>query len=180
MKEIVSILKKGGIGVFPTDTLYGLVGSAGSKRAVERVYVVKKRDTTKPLIVLISKWSDLETFGIKLTKLERVYAERVWPGRVSIIFPCPSKKFSYLHRGTGSIAIRFARNKTLQTLLRKTGPLVAPSANPESLPPAETIREAREYFSDTVDFYYAGGRKKGNPSRLIRLSSDGIPETLRG
>ncbi len=179
MQDIVSILKKGGIGVFPTDTLYGLVGSAGSKRAVERIYAVKKRDTTKPLIVLISKWGDLETFGIKLTKSQRVYVERVWPGRVSIIFPCPGKKFSYLHRGTGSIAIRFPWNKTLQTLLRKTGPLVAPSANPEGLPPAETIRDARHYFGDTVDFYYAGGRKKGNPSKLVRLSPEGILETLR-
>ncbi|MBP7805265.1 MAG: threonylcarbamoyl-AMP synthase [Candidatus Pacebacteria bacterium] len=179
MKEIVSILKKGGIGVFPTDTLYGLVGSAGSRRAVERIYAVKKRDTKKPLIVLISKWSDLEAFGIKLTKSQMTYARRVWPGRVSIIFPCPDKKLSYLHRGTGSIAIRFPRNKVLQLLLRKTGPLVAPSANPESLPPAETVREARDYFGDTADFYYPGGRKKGNPSRLIRLSSDGIPETLR-
>jgi L-threonylcarbamoyladenylate synthase len=180
MQDIVSILKKDGIGVFPTDTLYGLVGSAFSKHAVEKIYAVKKRDTKKPLIVLISKWSDLKTFGIELSKLQMACVRRVWPGKVSIIFPCPGKKFAYLHRGTDSIAVRFPKQKTLCTLLNKTGPLVAPSANPEGLPPAENIREAREYFGDAIDFYYAGGRKKGKPSKLIRLLPDGTIETLRG
>lgn len=179
MQNIVSILKKDGIGVFPTDTLYGLVGSANSARAVEKIYAVKKRDLKKPLIVLISKLSDLETFGIKLTKLQMECVRRIWPGKVSIIFPCRGKKFSYLHRGSESLAIRFPKQKTLCELLRKTGSLVAPSANPEGLPPAETIREAREYFGDAVDFYFAGGRKKGKPSKLIRLLPDGTIETLR-
>ena len=54
MGNIVTILKQGGIGVLPTDTIYGLVGSALSQRAVKRIYKVRKRNPKKPFIILIS------------------------------------------------------------------------------------------------------------------------------
>lgn len=52
-EEYIEILLNGGIGVYPTDTLYGLVGSALSVDAVERIYAIKQREYHKPLIVLI-------------------------------------------------------------------------------------------------------------------------------
>ncbi len=60
-------------------------------------------------------------------------------------------------------------DKALHTFLKKTGPLVAPSANLQGVPPAETIAQAKKYFGNTVDFYLAGGRKKGKPSKIISL-----------
>ncbi len=59
-REIVKILKKGGIGVIPTDTVYGLVGSALSRAAVERIYRVRKREKEKPFITTV------RGFGYKL------------------------------------------------------------------------------------------------------------------
>ena len=53
-QDIIKILKNGGVGIMPTDTLYGLVGSAYSKKAVNRIYKLKKRKKSKKLIVLIS------------------------------------------------------------------------------------------------------------------------------
>ena len=58
--QIIKILKSGGIGVMPTDTLYGLVGSAFSKKAINRIYKIKNRDKKKKMIVLISSIKDLE------------------------------------------------------------------------------------------------------------------------
>src|SRR4051812_10236635 len=112
MEEIIKQLKNDGIGVIPTDTLYGIVGSALSKKAVERIYEVKGRNTNKPFIVLISDFADLKKFGVTPTKDQNEYLKKIWPGRVSVIFPCSGKKFEYLHRGTNTLAFRFPRKNS--------------------------------------------------------------------
>ncbi len=176
--KVLTMLKKGAIGVFPTDTLYGVVGSALSKKAVERIFAVKGRSEGKPLIILISSLDDIKRFGINLLPDHVTYLESVWPGAFSIILPCPHQKFAYLHRGTKSLAFRMPKKKSLCDFLKVSGPLTAPSANPQGLKPAHTIAEAKKYFADSVDFYFAGGRKTGKPSRVVSLLS-GKPLILR-
>ena len=177
-KKVIGILKNGGVGVMPTDTIYGLVGSAFSKQAVDRIYKIKNRDTNKPLIVLISSVKDLEEFSI--TNVQSSTLNKFWPGKVSIILPCTSPKFRYLHRGTKSIAFRLPAKKSLIEILKKTGPLVAPSANPESLKPAENIKQAKKYFTNGVDFYLSVGILKNESSTLIKVDKSGGIEILRG
>ncbi|MEI6581241.1 MAG: Sua5/YciO/YrdC/YwlC family protein, partial [bacterium] len=84
-KKIIEILKHDGIGVMPTDTIYGLVGSAFSKEAVRRIYKIKKRNKKKKSIVLISSLKDLEKFKIKINKEQAKILKKFWPGKVSII-----------------------------------------------------------------------------------------------
>jgi L-threonylcarbamoyladenylate synthase len=165
--------------VFPTDTLYGLVGSAFSKKAVKRIYAVKKRNMKKPLIVLIGSFRDVKRFGVVLTSIQRKFLRHVWPGPVSVILPVRGKKFVYLHRGTRGVAFRLPRSVRLRSFLKKTGPLVAPSANPEGKPPAKVIAQARRYFGDTIDFYIDGGILKRNPSTLLQMKGNGYT-ILRG
>ena len=169
----IEILRKGGIGVMPTDTIYGVVGQALNKKTVERIYAVRKRTPSKPMIILISSFDDLKLFNIKI-ELERL--NKFWPGKVSIILPCPDEKFYYLHRGSNSLAFRLPNNENLQKLISQTGPLVAPSANLEGLPPATTIKEAKKYFGDKVDFCLDGGKIEGSPSKLIKLGNGEIIE----
>ena len=165
-KEIIKILKKGGIGVMPTDTLYGLVGSTFSKEAVKRIYKLKQRDKNKKLIILISSVNDLKKFKINLTNVQSRILNKIWPGKVSVIL--------------NNVAFRLPKNKKLIEILKKTGPLVGPSANPEGLKSAENISQAKKYFGDKVDFYLAGGTLKGEPSALIKISKNGEIKVLRG
>lgn len=166
------------MGVLPTDTLYGLVGSAFSPTAVEKIYRLKKRDPKKPLIVLISDWQDLEKFGAEISATDKKILEEHWPGPTSVILSVTGNNFEYLHRSTGTIAFRWPKNEKLQEILKVTGPLVAPSANPEGQPPATTIAEAKKYFGDQVSFYQDGGTLAGAPSTLIKLQNGKI-EILR-
>ena len=160
--NVIKILQKGGIGVLPTDTIYGLVGRAEDKEAVAKIKKFKKRSTGKPFIVLISSLKDLEKFGIKLNPEDRKILVKIWPGPVSVAF---SPKLSF----------RWPKNKLLTEIIKKTGPLVAPSANPEGLPPASTITEARAYFSDKVNFYLSNRKKlTGLASTLIGLKNGKI------
>ncbi|MBP6942701.1 MAG: threonylcarbamoyl-AMP synthase [Candidatus Buchananbacteria bacterium] len=172
VQEITDQINKGAIGVLPTDTLYGVVASIKQLEAVERVYTVKQRDRHKACIVLIAKLDDLQLFGITVDE----YRDRLneyWPGPVSVVLPtgtCPE----HLCRKGPSLAVRFPNDPWLQSLLALTGPLIAPSANPETQPPATTIAEAQQYFNSDIDFYVDGGILAGKASTLISLVE---PET---
>ena len=179
IEKVIHILKNGGIGIMPTDTIYGLVGSALRPKTLERIYKVRRRKPTKPAIILVGNFDDLKLFGITPALKVKKLLKKYWPGKVSIILPCPSKKFSYLHRGAKSLAFRLPKKKSLRNLLHKTGPLVAPSANYEGLPPARNIKEASSYFGGSVDFYLNGGKIISKPSVLIAVKN-GKEIILRG
>lgn len=173
-------LKKGHIGVMPTDTIYGLVGSALIPKTVQRIYKVRKRDPKKPLLILISSLSDLKKFEVDMKNVDLKLLKKYWPGKVTIILPLTKlgiSKFKYLHRSRGTLAFRYPYNTRLISLLKKTGPLVAPSANISGGEPSQNIAEARAYFGDKVDFYVAG-RVSKKPSKIISLI-DGKIEILR-
>jgi L-threonylcarbamoyladenylate synthase len=173
-KEIIDVLKSGGVGVIPTDTLYGIVASTSNPEAVERVYAIRNRDAGKACIILIADIPELEKFSIELSSKERDWLEAVWPGQVSIMLPCMNEQLQYLTRGTGHLVFRMPDDEVLRTLLRETGPLIAPSANLEGQAPAETIDEAKEYFGDSVDFYIDGGVLRGAPSTIVKLENDHV------
>ena len=176
--KIVTALTSGGVGVIPTDTTYGIVGSAFTRGAVERIYKLRRRDSDKPFIILIGDRKDLGRFGVVTTKAEKKILDHVWPGAVSVILPCADPTLAYLHRGKNTLAFRLPAKIDLTELLSKTGPLVAPSANPQGMPVATTIAEARTYFGNEMDFYQDGGTIIAPPSRLIEIWN-GVEKVLR-
>lgn len=99
---------------------------------------------------------------------------------MSVIFNCSNKRFDYLHRGVKSIAFRLPEKKFLKNLIKKTGPLVAPSANPEGEEPAQNITEAKKYFGDKVDFYVSGRIKNNLPSTLVEIKNGKIKILRKG
>jgi L-threonylcarbamoyladenylate synthase len=178
-EKLVKVLKEGKVAVIPTDTIYGVVGRAEDQLVVERIYAIRKRNPEKPCIILISDTGELEKFSISLTLEQKEKLKEFWPGPVSIILDCLDEKFSYLHRGTNTLAFRVPASEELRNLLKQTGPLIAPSANPEGLSPAKTTQEARNYFGDTVDLYIDEGEVVGKASKVIKLHKDGGVSILR-
>ena len=159
-----------------TDTLYGVVARADNEKAVERVYELKDRDSRKSPIVLIASPDQL--WDTPPEAAERIIEES-WPGPVSIILPS-LKAPVWIRRDNDSVAYRLPANDALQNLVRQTGPLIAPSANPEGQAPAMSLKEAQDYFGDQVDFYIDGGVvESATPSRLIKVGEDGATERLR-
>ena len=171
---VIETLKQGGIAVIPTDTLYGIVASARIPEAVELVYRIRGRERAKPCIVLLADSAGLEEFGVALTESETEFLKQYWPGAVSVVLSCTEERFSYLHRGTGTLAFRVPDNQWLHEVLREAGPLVAPSANLAGMPTATTIDEARRYFQDQVDVYEDAGKLESEPSTLVRLDAHGV------
>lgn len=172
-EEIAKAIKRGDILILPTDTIYGIVCSALNKKSIERLYKIRKRSTNKPMIILISSVKDIKTFGI-----DQKIPFKAWPKKISIIFDCKNAKYKYLHRDRNTLAFRIPDNPSLVRLLKKAGPLVAPSANIEGGKPSETIKEAEAYFKNNVNMYVDAGLLKSKPSKIIHIKN-GLIEVVR-
>ncbi|EKE11808.1 MAG: hypothetical protein ACD_15C00024G0005 [uncultured bacterium] len=166
-QNIADLISQGGIGVLATDTIYGLVVSVWKKESIERAYKIRKRDERKPMIVLISSWEDLDRFGAVISEKEKEELSKWWPGKISIILPCQKAGTEHLRRGKSSLAFRWPKKKDLERLIRKTGPLLAPSANTSGMSPAKNIEEALKYFGNKADFYIDEGEIDSEPSTLV-------------
>jgi len=173
LQSIIKKIKIGGIGIIPTDTIYGIVANALDPVVVEKVYDLKHRNTTKRFIVLIGSFADLHLFNIELKENTKKILNKLWPGPFSIDLPVSDKKFKYLTRDSDSLAFRFPKSKKLLEILKETGPIIAPSANPEGDNPVVNLSEAKKYFPN-LDFYINGGILKNNPSTVVSIVGDKV------
>ena len=158
-----------------TDTIYGVLAHAANKRAVEKVYHVKHRAHHKQLIVLIADPNSVPAHN------ELIDFYSATGDQPTSIIVSQSDEPEWITRGGESVAYRVVKTGQLKDVIDAVGPLVAPSANPEGLPPARNVDEARAYFGDSVDLYVDGGEVPVGtpPSRLIRIHDDGTIDQLR-
>lgn len=169
------MLCNGGVIVARTDTLYGILGRADNPRTVARIARLKSRSAGKPFIVLLARKRDLKDFGVMLTPTVRRAIVQYWPGPNTLICDVPKTAYTHIHQGVSSIAFRVPNDAALVRLLKKTGPLVAPSANLEGKDPVKTIAEAWEYFGNKIDGYVDGGRARAKrPSRIFKVSDSDL------
>jgi tRNA threonylcarbamoyl adenosine modification protein (Sua5/YciO/YrdC/YwlC family) len=174
ISRIADILKSGGVGVIPTDTIYAIAAVASDAVAVDRMYRIRKRDEGKSCIVLLPDRDGASALGAKVTERQEAFLDAVWPGPVSVVLPIDPAA-SIRVRTTGmTLAFRVPAFPMLRELLLRTGPLLVPSANPQGLRPAADVCEASGYFGDSVDVYADGGASGGEPSTLIRFEGDCI------
>ena len=163
-ENLIKILKEGGVAVMPTDTIYGVVGSDLNKNTVDIIFKIRNRNPEKPCINLIGSIDQLQKFNISISEGQKKQIQN---------FTEPT---SFILDTT---SFRLPDNENLRNLLLQTGPLIAPSANTEGMPPAQNIFEAKKYFGRNVDIYIDGGEIKGKASRVIKLHKDGSIDILR-
>ena len=163
---LINLLQQGGVGVLPTDTVYGLVASAHHPQAVTRLYQLKHRER-KPGTTIAASVQQLAGLGIDPKVLARV--AYLWPNPISILLPLPDS-LQHIHQGRGDSPFRVVADPSLRELLEQTGPLVTSSANLPGQPLATNLAEAQAYFGNQVDFYVDGGTMVNRPpSTIIRL-----------
>lgn len=172
--RIVAQLMAGGVGVVPTDTIYGIVALASDTNAVQRLYDLKRREG-KPGTVIAASHQQLIALGLDPAVVGAV--SHLWPNPMSVVIPA-GPGLEYLHQGLGDIAARVPADERLRAFLEKTGPLLTSSANHPGEEPASDIAQAQAYFGDEVDFYVDDGARRGVASTVVRYR-DGRFETLR-
>ena len=171
--EAAAVLGRGGLVVFPTESVYGLGADATSSAAVERLVAVRGRDEGKPILVLASELRMVTQVVRHVPLLARRLAARLWPGALTLVLPARDGLSAALTAGTGTIGVRVPDHAAARALVAALGrPVTAPSANPPGAKPAETVDEARTYFGVRVDAYVDGGRCDGAPSTVVKIEGD--------
>lgn len=175
--SVISVLKNEQLIIAKTDTIYGILAVANSKKAVETLYEVKKRPLNKPVIILVADIDEIPN----LTPSIKYEYQEVSKNRPTTIVTKVSPNFlPHLPRNGGTLAFRVVPESPLAELIRTVGLLVAPSANPSGEEPAKNITEAINYFHDLVSIYVDSEEvADAQPSQIVRINEGGEIEFLR-
>ena len=145
-------MKKGGVILYPTETIYGLGCNAFDEQAVARIFTIKGRPDTKPVLVLVRNLTMLKSIVDDIPPVAVKLMEKFWPGPLMIIFNTRKILNSLLTAGTGKIGVRIPGNKFCIKLLREAKtPIVSTSANISGVQYDPSIRSLKQLFSDKVD-----------------------------
>jgi L-threonylcarbamoyladenylate synthase len=172
--DSLGIVERGGIIAYPTESFYALGVLATDEKALESLFLLKKRPADKPLPLIVG---DLETLASVVKRVpDRAIElmERYWPGPLTIIFEAADNISDLLTAGTGRVAVRVPGESVALRLAREAGfPITATSANVSSEPPADNPDAVLNYFGDSIGLIIDGGRTPGGrPSTIVDATTD--------
>lgn len=179
LSEAASLIRKGGLVAYPTDTTYGIAADPFNEKAVSRIFKAKRRPASKPILLLTKDMHWLHSLVGRLSPIEKEVIKRFWPGPLSLVFKASSKLSPSLTAGTGKIGFRIPAEFFPIALIQSSGfPLTATSANLSGLDSPVTAREVAGMIGDELDLILDGGICDSLPSTLLDLSEGG-PRILR-
>ena len=156
---VSKIISDGGVAVIPTDTVYGIVADAMNYDAVKKAYEVKKRDYSKPMILLVSNYEMLNNYVKDISNFELELMNNYWPGELTILLKRNENVLDIVTNGGELVGIRIPNNKTLIELIDKVGkPLISTSANISKKETITDISMLEQSLLDNVDYIYDGGK----------------------
>ncbi len=175
-----AILSGGGLVAFPTESFYGLGADALDPRALARVFAVKGRPESKPLLVLVDSVAMVEDVVSEVPAGARALMARHWPGALTLVLKAAAHVPEKLTAGTGTIGVRMPGHPVALALVRAARrPVTAPSANPSGAEPPTTALAVRRHFDDVVDLILDGGSTAGGAGSTIADCTVWPPRILR-
>jgi L-threonylcarbamoyladenylate synthase len=182
LQQTVSALEKDGVILYPTDTIWGLGCDAISKKAIEKIYIIKGRGYDKPLIVLVSSFTQL--YQVVRRVHPRVdtllhYHERP----LTIIYPQAQEPYRHLAARDGSIAVRVVESGICHHIIESFGkPITSTSANLSGQPTPLKFENINLELVRMVDYTLPAYMEKdmsGKPSAIARYDANGELEFIR-
>lgn len=180
IEQAARIIREGGLVVFPTETVYGLGANALDAEAIRKIYALKGRPETSPLIVHVASIEQAKELAAEwLPEAERL-ARRYWPGPLTLVVPKKSLIPNEATAGLPTVGLRMPRHPVALELLRAAGvPIAAPSANRFTQLSPTTAAHVREAFGAETPFLLDGGPcEVGLESTVIAVTREGL-EVLR-
>ena len=180
LDEAARVLGRGGLVAFPTETFYGLGAAALDRRAVRRVFEVKGRPASMPLLVLVDSEAMVGRVALEIPARARALITRHWPGALTLVLRASAGLPAELTAGTGTVGVRLPAHATARALVRALGaPVTAPSANPTGAEPPTTAGAVLAHFGDALDLVLDGGPTSGGaPSTVVDVTVD-PPRVIR-
>lgn len=173
-------IRQGGVVVIPTETVYGIACDALNKDAVMRVFEVKGRPSDNPLIVHISEWDMLDMVAQDIPPLAKKFAEKYWPGPLTLVLPKRPEVPLETTGGLNSVAVRMPRHRVALDVIRQAErPIAAPSANVFMALSPTRAQDIDPEILVEVDVILDGGPcEVGLESTVLDLTDD-TPRILR-
>jgi len=181
LKNCITHLKKGGLILYPTDTLWGIGCDANNTEAVKKIYALKKRIDSKSLICLVADERMLSKYIKEIPEVALDIIE-VAESPTTIIYDAPQNVAPNLIASDNSIAIRIPDDEFCFQLLRKfNGAIVSTSANISGEPSPNSFSEISNDILKGVDYVVNLHREKksSKPSSIIKLSNAGLVTIIR-
>jgi len=176
----VDVLKSGGIILYPTDTIWGIGCDASCDTAVKKVYEIKRRDHSKPLICLASSFEMVGKYVeiLNLKKLKSISEE----SPTTFIFNNPIKISKYVSSNNNSIGFRVPNDNFCLKLLNKFGrPIVSTSANISGIDIPLEFNSISSEIKSEVDYIvnYGKNKKSYKASTILKIDENGLITKLR-
>jgi L-threonylcarbamoyladenylate synthase len=180
IERAIQILRRGGLVAFPTETVYGLGADATHSAAVGRIFAVKGRPATNPLIVHVANAAVARRYAAHWPAAARKLAAAFWPGPLTLVLPKTRRIVAEATAGLSTVALRCPDHPMALELLRRfDGPVAAPSANRSTRISPTTAKHVRKELGEKVDLILDGGPcRVGIESTVLDLTQ-GRPVILR-
>ena len=162
LAEAAAIIRRGGLVVFPTETVYGLAADATNPKAIERLNQVKGRPPEKPYSLHLHSAAQVGDFVAAVPPLAAKLMERFWPGPLTIVMPSKDGK---------TVGFRLPNHPVASAFLKACGvPVVAPSANRSGSAPPTDANEVLEALGGSFDCLLdAGPTPMGRESTVVEV-----------
>jgi L-threonylcarbamoyladenylate synthase len=168
IEKASKIIKSGGIVVFPTDTVYGIGCDPYNKEAIQKIYKIKSRESSKSLPILAFS-KDVATKIAEFDKNAEKIAEKIWPGPLTLILKLTDEKLKASLNIDNKIAIRVPKHQCTLELLEKCDFLVGTSANISGMGPFRNPEKCYQNIQDFDLFLDGGTITSGGESTIIEF-----------
>jgi L-threonylcarbamoyladenylate synthase len=182
LRNSLSTLKKGGIILYPTDTVWGIGCDATNPLAVSRIFTIKHRKESKSLITLVDGITMLERYVSEIPSIAYDLIE-VSDSPLTIIYPAGKSLAPGVYDEDGSVGIRICSEEFCAEIIKRfRKPLISTSANKSGQPFPADFSEIDEELTGEVDYivkYRQNDRRKYSPSPVIKINKNGVFEIIR-
>lgn len=181
IEKALEVLKRGGLILYPTDTVWGIGCDATNAEAVQKIYKLKQRADNKALICLVNNYSMLERHVDNVPKMAYTILD-IADKPTTVIYDAPAGIAENLVADDNTLAIRIVDHDFCKRMIRYLGrPIVSTSANLAGKPTPKSFKEIDEVILKGVDYVVILHRQKngGNPSTIIKLSNSGGVKIIR-
>ena len=175
VSQATEIIKQGGIGIFPTDTAFGIGCRVDNAESVKRLFEIRRRPGTQATPVLFDKINQVKEYTLPFDSRVESLMQKYWPGALTIVLDCITEKVSPLVRGEGkTLGVRIPDHKTILELISGAGiPILGPSANFHGDETPFNFESLNPELVKLVDFVLPGETKgTGFASTVVDCSKE--------
>ena len=171
LKEVAQIIKKGGIVIFPTETVYGIGANGLDEKAIKKLYDIKQRPTNKPISLLVANIEMINEIAKDITDIEYKIMEAFFPGPLTIILNKKDKVPNIVSANQNTIGVRMPSEIIARKIIEYANvPIATPSANISGKPSGTNVETIMKDFKGKIDCVVDSGDSKiGVASTIVKV-----------